>query len=177
MLNLPFPSRRVASRLAGLRIPAPLAKLQAALPQLPPSLLLASLLNLALGQGVSAIPGRLHGRQIRFVIQDAGLDLCLELGTQGFRPASLPRQPCDATISATVQDFLALALRAEDADTLFFMRRLVMEGDTEVGLLVRNLLDAVELDRLGLLRFAPWRVLAQAHGLMRARSGVRRVLW
>ena len=41
-------------------------------------------------------------------------------------------------------DFALLAARKEDPDTLFFSRRLVMEGDTELGLLVKNTLDAIE---------------------------------
>jgi hypothetical protein len=36
----------------------------------------------------------------------------------------------------------ALALRREDPDTLFFTRRLVLEGDTELGLALKNALDA-----------------------------------
>jgi predicted lipid carrier protein YhbT len=38
---------------------------------------------------------------------------------------------------------VALALRREDPDTLFFSRRLVLEGDTELGLVVKNALDAM----------------------------------
>jgi predicted lipid carrier protein YhbT len=49
-------------------------------------------------------------------------------------------------ISATTRDYLALALREEDPDTLFFSRRLLMEGDTDLGLLVKNTLDAVDWD-------------------------------
>lgn len=170
--------RAAAEHLATLALPAPLLRLQRALPQLPPSLLLASLLNIALGEArATTLPAQLLGRQARFVITDAGLDLCLELTAQGFAPAALPRATADATITATRRDFLALALREEDSDTLFFTRRLLMEGDTEVGLLVRNLLDSVELDRLGFLEFAPWRVLAQARRLAQARSGQRFLLW
>jgi predicted lipid carrier protein YhbT len=32
-----------------------------------------------------------------------------------------------------------------DADTLFFDRRLSIEGDTELGLLLKNTLDALDL--------------------------------
>lgn len=170
--------RAAAEHLATVALPAPLLRLQRALPQLPPSLLLASVLNIALGEArATSLPANLLGRQARFVITDAGLDLCLELTAQGFAPAALPRATADATITASRRDFLALALREEDSDTLFFTRRLLMEGDTDVGLLVRNLLDSVELDRLGYLQFAPWRVLAQAHRLARARAGERFVLW
>ncbi|MGZ5103328.1 MAG: ubiquinone anaerobic biosynthesis accessory factor UbiT, partial [Usitatibacter sp.] len=45
------------------------------------------------------------------------------------------------------RDFAAIAARVEDADTLFFNRRLVVEGDTEVALLVKNTLDAIEAPR------------------------------
>jgi predicted lipid carrier protein YhbT len=44
----------------------------------------------------------------------------------------------DLTISANAQDFLRLAQRQEDPDTLFFNRRLSMEGDTELGLVVKT---------------------------------------
>ena len=43
-----------------------------------------------------------------------------------------------------MRDFIALALREEDADTLFFGRRLRMEGDTSLGVLVKNTLAATE---------------------------------
>lgn len=51
----------------------------------------------------------------------------------------------DLTLSATAHDFLLLAQRRQDPDTLFFSRRLSMEGDTELGLVVKNALDAIEL--------------------------------
>ena len=41
---------------------------------------------------------------------------------------------------------LLLATRREDPDTLFFNRRLNIEGDTETGLHVKNLLDSLEYD-------------------------------
>ena len=42
--------------------------------------------------------------------------------------------------------FLLLASRQEDPDTLFFRRRLVIEGDTELGLAVKNLVDSLDPD-------------------------------
>ena len=36
-------------------------------------------------------------------------------------------------------------MRKEDPDTLFFSRRQSMQGDTELGLLLKNTLDALEL--------------------------------
>jgi predicted lipid carrier protein YhbT len=60
--------------------------------------------------------------------------------------------PHDLSIEGSIYDFLLLATRREDPDTLFFNRRLRLGGDTELGLYVKNFLDALELDdRLGLL--------------------------
>ena len=67
------------------------------------------------------------------------------------------------TLSATAHDFLLLAQRQQDPDTLFFSRRLSMEGDTELGLVVKNALDAIELPvldpRQWAQRLAPRQVL------------------
>lgn len=52
----------------------------------------------------------------------------------------------DARISGKIADFWLLATRAEDPDTLFFNRRLNIEGSTEVGLYIKNLLDALDFD-------------------------------
>ena len=61
--------------------------------------------------------------------------------SRGFAPDS---GAPDLTVSATARDFLLLLSRREDPDTLFFSRRLVSEGDTELGLTVKNLLDALD---------------------------------
>jgi len=54
----------------------------------------------------------------------------------------------DVSFSASVNDLILVAGRKEDADTLFFQRRLSIEGDTELGLEVKNLLDNIEFDNL-----------------------------
>lgn len=83
-------------------------------------------------------------------VRDAGLRLCLTLSGGRMRPAS-ERRPQDLTIEGSVYDFLLLASRSEDPDTLFFNRRLKLGGSTELGLYLKNFLDAVEPDA----RFAP----------------------
>lgn len=50
----------------------------------------------------------------------------------------------DVRISGDVASFWLLATRKEDPDTLFFDRRLNIEGDTETGLYIKNMLDALE---------------------------------
>lgn len=50
---------------------------------------------------------------------------------------------------------LLLASRLEDADASFFQRRLVLTGDTELGLTARNLLDRLPWESIPLgLRIA-----------------------
>lgn len=47
----------------------------------------------------------------------------------------------EASVRGTAADLLLLASRLEDADTLFFQRRLVLTGDVELGLTARNTLE------------------------------------
>ena len=54
----------------------------------------------------------------------------------------------DASISGKLNEFILLASRREDPDTLFFQRRLVIEGNTEIGLEVKNVMDALDPDNL-----------------------------
>ncbi|TAH47563.1 MAG: sterol-binding protein [Betaproteobacteria bacterium] len=147
--------RRIADRLQNARIPdftipAPVARLVARLPQQPPTRALTLALNLALGRILPRDTlSPLAGRHLRMRVLDAGLTLDFMLTDDGFRRATpaADAHP-DLIISATARDYLALALREEDPDTLFFSRRLCMEGDTDLGLLVKNTLDAVDWDAL-----------------------------
>lgn len=147
--------RRIGERLENLRIPdftvpAPVAKLVSRLPQQPPTHALTLALNLALDRILPRDTlAPLTGHHLQMRVLDAGLTLDFTLTEKGFRRATpaADRKP-DLIISATTRDFMALALREEDPDTLFFSRRLRMEGDTDLGLLVKNTLDAVDWDAL-----------------------------
>ncbi|NJM12887.1 MAG: hypothetical protein HC889_14355 [Synechococcaceae cyanobacterium SM1_2_3] len=69
------------------------------------------------------------------------------------------------TVSGAIYDFLALATRRQDSDTLFFSRRVVMEGDTALGLELKNWLDGADLEAFaGLLPH----LLRVTQGLMAA---------
>jgi len=147
-----------APRIPNFALPAPLARLAAKLPQRPPTLALTTALNLALGRVLSRDDLEpLTGRHLRIRVRDAGLTLDFTLDARGFRPTAGGGTP-DLTLTANVRDYLALALREEDADTLFFGRRLLTEGDTDLGLLVKNTLDAVDWDALQ-QQYAPANVL------------------
>ena len=52
--------------------------------------------------------------------------------------------PGEACIRGGWREFLQLLGREQDPDTLFFQRRLLVEGDTELGLWVKNLLDGLD---------------------------------
>jgi predicted lipid carrier protein YhbT len=82
----------------------------------------------------------LRGKVLRLEVAGLGFGPQVTLDAIGLRPAfGAP----DVTMRASLADYLALALRREDADTLFFTRRLVLEGDTALGLEIRNALDAL----------------------------------
>lgn len=128
-------------------LPARLASLVGRLPQWPPSTVLCAGLNLlflpTLDQETRQ---RLMGRVVSIQVSDAGLDGRISLSSIGFLPVL--GRPADVTIRACAWDYYRLARRLEDPDTLFFSRRLTIDGDTELGLLVKNLLDAIDWTRL-----------------------------
>lgn len=88
----------------------------------------------------------LQGRWLRLEVSDLGLAWCLSC--QGTRLRVAQRAAVDVSIRGKWRDFVLLASRQEDPDTLFFRRRLVIEGDTDLGLGVKNLLDALDPDQL-----------------------------
>ncbi|WP_346797102.1 SCP2 sterol-binding domain-containing protein [Halomonas sp. Bachu 37] len=85
----------------------------------------------------------LEDRRVSLMVEDLGIRLTLTLQDAQFQ---FTAQPGEATIRGGWREFLCLATRREDPDGLFFQRRLSIEGDTELGLQVKNLLDAQEAD-------------------------------
>src|SRR5690606_11163529 len=82
----------------------------------------------------------LEGRSLRIEVADAGLRFDYTWRSRAFRATEHGNVSPDLTIRANLWDFHQLLQRGEVPDTLFFSRRLVMEGDTELGLLVKNTL-------------------------------------
>jgi predicted lipid carrier protein YhbT len=101
--------------------------------------------HLLRGQSVAGRLGELQGKCIGIHISDAATTLSFRVHGTGLR-AEPRRDTHDVTIRGTLADFWQLATRREDPDTLFFHRRLSLEGDTETGLYVKNLLDSLEFD-------------------------------
>ena len=88
----------------------------------------------------------LEGRCIKLEIEDIDLRWYLSCHRQRLRVRTWGRE--DAAICGKLDAFILLAGRREDPDSLFFQRRLVIEGDTELGLEMKNLLDTLDTDRL-----------------------------
>lgn len=127
--------------------PRPLARLITALPPWPPSRVFAATCNLAAWPSLKDLDwDHVQGRRFRVAVKDMGLRLYFSVQPEGFRAER--EGPVDVTFTATAEDFARLALRLEDPDTLFFNRRLLIEGDTDLGLTVKNMLDSVELEGL-----------------------------
>jgi len=146
-------------KIPDFTLPSPLTRLGNKLPQLPPTLALVTALNLALDRLIPREPlEMLIGKRFTIRVLDAGMTLRFSYGERGFRPLFDASQP-DLTISARTRDFIALLAREEDPDTLFFDRRLLMEGDTDLGLLVKNTLDGIELPRFDPARLTPQELL------------------
>jgi len=143
-------------------LPKPLGHLLGRLPARPGSLLFVTALNVALArQLASDVTAMLAGKKLRLCVTDAQWAFDFEWKNGRF-VASQNKAEADLSISASAHDFYLLASRQEDPDTLFFNRRLAMEGDTELGLLVKNTIDAIELPVLTLEQLKPLHVMARA---------------
>lgn len=126
-------------------LPAPVGSVLSRLPAWPGSAALATALNLVLAPHLPAdVLALLRGRRLRITVRDARVGFDFRWDGQRFAPLASDSMAPDLTISASAQDFLWLAQRKQDPDTLFFCRRLAMEGDTELGLAVKNTLDALD---------------------------------
>ena len=143
------------------RLPAPVGRVLSILPKRPGSRLFATLLNVAVARHLPEdVREALAGRPLRLSVADAGLSFDFQWDGTGFAAVRTPRH-ADLVIRATLHDFAQLAARKEDPDTLFFNRRLVMEGDTELGLLIKNTLDAIGHPLFDPAWLAPARVFEQ----------------
>jgi predicted lipid carrier protein YhbT len=132
------------------QLPELVAAIGVHLPQWPHSLALATALNVAAKVGL--LPeerlSQLEDRTFLVEVLDAGGQACFTYRHGRFRPLlSAPPAP-DLSFRANLSAFLQLLARQEDPDTLFFNRELSIVGDTELGLTIKNMLDAIDWPRL-----------------------------
>jgi predicted lipid carrier protein YhbT len=82
-----------------------------------------------------------EGRRIRLEVHGGQPGITIGFWAERLRVVD---GPGEATIRGSMAAFRTLAERRQDPDQLFFQRRLVIEGDTELGLSLKNLLDSIE---------------------------------
>ena len=115
-------------------------------PQWPHSLALVGALNAALK--LKLLPeselGALEDKLFRVRVLDTGGEAHYTFRNGLFRPVFSTQREPDLAFAANLSAYLQLMARQEDPDTLFFNRELEITGDTELGLIVKNMLDAVE---------------------------------
>jgi predicted lipid carrier protein YhbT len=150
-LKLPLPNpATVVPLLAG-----PLRLVPHPVQQLPLGLALEHLFRASVAEGLLDF---LADRCLAVELADAGWRWPVTL--RDGRLQVLQRdQPADVTIRGQSWDFFLMAAGLEDPDTLFFQRRLVIQGDTELGLGVKNFLDGLDEAQLPVPAQAGLRVL------------------
>ena len=89
----------------------------------------------------------LEGAKVRIRVSDLCIDWLIEVGSDRFTPLERGLKE-DVCISGESPDFILLATRRADPDTLFFQRRIRIEGDTELGLGVKNTMDSMDWEDL-----------------------------
>jgi len=103
----------------------------------------------------------LENARVRIKVTDLCIDWLICVGRDRFTPLDRSLQD-DVRISGESKDFILLATRRADPDTLFFQRRIRIEGDTEMGLGIKNTMDSMDWDDLPL----PLRRLLQGISLV-----------
>lgn len=128
------------------KLPDFVAGLGQKLPQWPHVLVLVAGLNAALK--MKLLPeselALLEDKLFRIRVLDTGGEAAYTYRDGLFRPVFHPEREPDLAFAANLSAYLQLLARQEDPDTLFFNRELEITGDTELGLIVKNMLDAVE---------------------------------
>jgi predicted lipid carrier protein YhbT len=106
----------------------------------------AMAVTLELTRRANALPkdlSILDGKTVCIRIDDLGARAAVRFRNGRFYPADA-HEVADVSFQACSADYLKLLRREEDPDTLFFQRRLRIEGNTELGLALKNMLDSIE---------------------------------
>ena len=100
--------------------------------------------HLLRGQELKKRLWELEGKSVCINIKDAQSQFHFLI--QGGHLKSASDKISNVTITGNTTDFWQLATQKEDPDTLFFRRSLSIEGETETGVHIKNILDALEYD-------------------------------
>ncbi len=109
----------------------------------------------------------LNGHTVAIEVLD--LDWSITITSYGDRRLHLlGSKKAETMIKATTKDFVELASGHADPDTLFFQRRLCIEGNVALGLETKNTLDGVDRDALPV----PFRAMLRLAAVWLSRYGI-----
>lgn len=100
--------------------------------------------HLLRGQALKKRLRELEGKSVCINIKDAQTRFHFLILGDHLKPSSY--NISDVTITGNTIDFWQLATHQEDPDTLFFRRNLNIEGETETGVHIKNIMDSLEYD-------------------------------
>lgn len=131
---------------ADFRFPSAISRIGKLLPAPVASLPLMAALDIARRRQWLVVPDSLNGKTFLINIVDMGLQIPFACVNGRFKPSfnRVPDEQIDVRLSANAVDYFQMASGMADADTLFFQRKLKIEGDTELGVAVKYWLDASE---------------------------------
>jgi len=156
-LPLPPPPLRGFLDRAAARVPPLAGRALAIVPPPVEARALEQALNRGLTAGIAVGDfDFLEGRTVSIRVTDANWSVTLT--SDGGRLRVLDVPGAETCIAATALDFVGLAAGHVDPDTLFFQRRLRIDGNVALGLEVKNTLDRVERGTLPLPLRAALRV-------------------
>jgi predicted lipid carrier protein YhbT len=121
---------------------------------------LQSLLNQLFKQQIKA--GDLDfikNKWVRILVTDMDFSFDISMTQHTARPqliVGFKPKKADVIFSSHSDYLLLLALNKIDPDTLFFQRKLRIQGDTELGLYIKNLLASLDLTQQLPLQLSKW---------------------
>ncbi|GAB7128004.1 SCP2 sterol-binding domain-containing protein [Silvimonas sp. JCM 19000] len=131
----------------------PLRRIAPHLPEAPAGFVVCQTLNLAVRR---LWPDEdfmwLQGKTARLAVSDLGCGVTLSYTGGRFIHSS---KAADVTLRAELAGFTAMLRGQTDPDTLFFQRKLQIEGDTELGLHLKNWLDTTDRSALASMMPGP----------------------
>lgn len=87
----------------------------------------------------------LGGKRWMLEVSDASRSLCIQLQNGRLKVSGCDGQP-DLVFKGPIASFITLALKEDDPDSLFFNRKLMISGDTALGLEIKNFIDRLPLE-------------------------------
>lgn len=102
--------------------------------------------HLMKGQAITSRLDYMEGKRLQLTIKDTGNCWKFIIRDNQLFDDAKSDTVADVHIQGDLETFLLLATGNEDPDSLFFSRHLSLEGNTEDGLYIKNLIDAMDFD-------------------------------